>query len=115
MILGGRPIKKGDQVLIVWAAGNRDPAMFDDPDTVALDRFPNRHMTFGLGAHRCLGSNLARAQIRAALEGVLRRLPDYEVDDEHAVRAETVGIAYGMFALPATFAAGERWYPARTG
>jgi cytochrome P450 len=112
--LGGRSIRKGEQVMLVWAAGNRDPAAFDDPDTVILDRFPNRHMTFGLGAHRCLGSNLARAQIQAALEGVLRRLPDYEIDEESAVRAETVGIAYGMFALPATFTAGERWYPART-
>lgn len=108
--LGGRQIKAGDKVLLVWASANRDEQWFGDPDTIDLERFPNRHMTFGLGAHRCLGSTLARAQIRIALTAVLRRLPDYHVDETQATRPETVGIAYGMYAMPATFAPGERWF-----
>jgi cytochrome P450 len=108
--LGGRHIKTGDKILLVWASANRDEKWFDDPDTIDLDRFPNRHMTFGLGAHRCLGSTLARRQIQVTLRAVLRRLPDYSVDETQATRPETVGIAYGMYAMPATFTPGERWF-----
>lgn len=108
--LGDKEIKAGDRILLVWASANRDDAVFDQPDDLVLDRFPNRHMTFGLGAHRCLGSNLARRQMQAALTAVLRRMPDYSVDYENATRPETVGIAYGMYALPATFSPGARWF-----
>lgn len=108
--IGGREIKAGDRILLVWASGNRDAAVFEDPDDVVFDRFPNRHMTFGLGAHRCLGSTLARRQILHALRGVLRRLPDYEIDHDRLVRAETIGVTYGTFALPAHFSPGERWF-----
>lgn len=108
--LGGRDIKAGDRVLLVWASANRDDSVFGVPDDLVLDRFPNRHMTFGLGAHRCLGSNLARRQMQVALTAVLRRLPDYSVDYENATRPETVGIAYGMYALPASFAPSARWF-----
>ena len=108
--LGGRDIKAGDKRLLVWASANRDASWFDNPDAIDLDRFPNRHMTFGLGAHRCLGSTLARAQIKVALTAVLRRLPDYAIDESQATRPETVGIAYGMYAMPATFTPGQRWF-----
>lgn len=112
--VGGQQVRAGDKLLLVWASGNRDEEMFDDPDGVVLDRFPNRHMTFGLGAHRCLGSNLARRQIRLALEGVLDRLPDYRIERERVERAETIGVVYGYFAMPATFSPGPR-AGARTG
>lgn len=108
--IGGQPIKAGDKVLLVWASGNRDEAVFQNPNELQLHRFPNRHMTFGLGAHRCLGSNLARRQIELALKGVLQRLPDYEIDHDATVRPETVGIAYGVYALPARFTPAPRWY-----
>lgn len=111
VIIGDRHISAGDLVLMVWASANRDDSVFDDPDRIVPDRFPNRHVTFGLGAHRCLGSNLARRQMQVALQGVLRRLPDYTIDHDNAVRAETVGIVYGMFSLPAHFPPGERWFP----
>ena len=111
VVIGDRHISAGDLVLMVWASANRDDSVFDDPDRIVPDRFPNRHVTFGLGAHRCLGSNLARRQMQVALQGVLRRLPDYTIDHDNAVRAETVGIVYGMFSLPAHFPPGERWFP----
>ena len=110
VVMGGRDISKGDRLLLVWASANRDGTAFDDPDKVVLDRFPNRHITFGHGAHRCLGSNLARRQIQVALRAVLRRLPDYTIDHDNAVRAETVGIVFGMFSLPAHFPPAERWF-----
>lgn len=106
--VGGQQIRAGDKLLLVWASGNRDEDMFDPAEEVVIDRFPNRHMTFGLGAHRCLGSNLARRQIRLALEAVLDRLPDYAIDRDRVERAETIGVAYGYFSMPATFTPGER-------
>lgn len=109
-VIGGKEIKAGDKLLLVWASGNRDAEAFENPDELQLDRFPNRHMTFGLGAHRCLGSNLARRQIELTLNGVLRRMPDYEINLDAATRPETVGIVYGMFDLPATFSPGTRWF-----
>ncbi|MDE0494689.1 MAG: cytochrome P450 [Acidimicrobiaceae bacterium] len=108
--IGDKEIRAGDRLLLVWASGNRDADVFDNPDEFQLDRFPNRHMTFGLGAHRCLGSNLARRQMELALRGVLKRLPDYELDLDNARRAETVGIVYGMYSLPATYSRGQRWF-----
>ena len=110
VVIGGREISEGDLLLLVWASANRDASAFDDPDRVVLDRFPNRHITFGHGAHRCLGSNLARRQIQVALQAVLSRLPEYSIDHDNATRAETVGIVYGMFSLPAHFPPGERWF-----
>ncbi len=110
VVIGDRHISKGDRVLMVWASANRDDSVFENPDSIVPDRFPNRHVTFGLGAHRCLGSNLARRQIQVALRAVLRRMPDYAIDHDDAVRAETVGIVYGMFSLPANFPPGERWF-----
>jgi cytochrome P450 len=106
--IGGRDIRAGDRILLVWASGNRDEEVFDHPDKVLLDRSPNRHMAFGLGAHRCLGSNFARRQILLTLRTVLRRMPDYEVDHERLVKAETIGVTYGTFSLPARFTPGPR-------
>ena len=108
VVIGGQPIAAGERLLLVWASGNRDEAVFPGGDQVVLDRFPNRHMTFGLGAHRCLGSTLARRQILLALGAVLRRLPDYEIDHDRVERAETIGVAYGSFSLPARFSPGTR-------
>lgn len=110
--IGGQQIKAGEHLLLVWASGNRDEEMFEQPERLELDRFPNRHMTFGLGAHRCLGSTLARKEIIAAVRAVLRRMPDYAVDRSRVVRAETIGVTYGCFALGVTFTPGSRETPA---
>jgi cytochrome P450 len=79
------PIKQGDQVLVMFAAANRDEAVFERPDEVVLDRVRNPHLAFGAGIHRCLGSNLARIQISIAINELLDRTqnlrlrPGYEV------------------------------------
>ena len=66
-------------------------------------------MTFGLGAHRCLGSTLARRELLFTLRAVLHRLADYELDPALIVRAETVGVSYGYLSLPAHFTPGARF------
>lgn len=82
----GCPMKTDDWVLLPFPAANRDPEVFDRPDEVIIDRTENRHAAFGLGIHRCLGSNLARMELRVAIETWLERFPDFELDDEDAVR-----------------------------
>jgi len=77
--LDGRRLRKGDRVLIVFGAGNRDEARFADGDRVVVDRQPNPHMAFGVGIHRCLGSNLARRELRIGLEAFLARHPEFSL------------------------------------
>ncbi|MGJ5667372.1 cytochrome P450 [Rhodococcus aetherivorans] len=77
--LGGAKIKAGDQLLLVLCSANRDGSEFEDPDEFVIDRSPNRHLTFGAGPHRCLGSHLARIELSIALEELHRRIPDYEL------------------------------------
>jgi cytochrome P450 len=77
---GGCPMKQGDKVLMNFPGANRDPAAFEEPDTVRLDRALNRHVAFGSGIHRCAGSNLARMELRVALEEWLRRIPQFSLD-----------------------------------
>ena len=73
----GCPMKVDEWVLLPFPAANRDPAAFDRADEVLIDRAENRHVAFGLGIHRCLGSNLARLELRVALEEFLARIPDF--------------------------------------
>lgn len=104
--LEGHRMKAGERVLVCWAGANQDPAMFDRPDEVVLDRFPNRHTSFGLGLHRCVGSNLARAEFRVMLDVVLERLPDYQVDEDALEPYPSLGIVNGWISAPATFTPG---------
>jgi cytochrome P450 len=75
----GRHMKEGDWLLLPFPAANRDPEFFADPDKVQIDRAENRHAAFGLGIHRCIGSNLARMELRVALEEWMKRYPDFEL------------------------------------
>jgi hypothetical protein len=79
--LGGCPFKPGGQVLLSFPAANRDPAKFADADRVLIDRAENPHAAFGLGRHRCLGSNLARMEMTIAIEEWLARFPDFTVTE----------------------------------
>jgi cytochrome P450 len=75
----GCPMKKDDWVLLPFPAANRDPLKFEDPDTFVVDREENRHAAFGLGIHRCLGSNLARLELKVAIEEFIKRFPRFEL------------------------------------
>jgi cytochrome P450 len=69
-----------ESVLLAFPAANRDPEMFPDPDTVILDRANNKHVAFGYGPHRCLGSALARLELEVALTEWVRATPEVELE-----------------------------------
>jgi cytochrome P450 len=77
--LAGISIKQGQRVALSFAAANRDPEVFGDPDDFRLDREHNRHYAFGIGPHRCMGSNLARLVLDEALKAVLARLREIQL------------------------------------
>ena len=81
----GVPMKKDDWILLGFPAANRDPAAFVGADTFIIDRAVNRHAAFGLGIHRCVGSNLARMELRVAIEEFISRYPKFELTDPEAV------------------------------
>jgi cytochrome P450 len=99
----GTQFKEGERLWISWAMANRDPSVFQDPNEVILDRKGNRHFSFGIGVHRCIGSNVARTVFKSMLTAVLDRMPDYRCDPEGIVHYESIGVIQGMRQLPATF------------
>lgn len=83
--VSGCPMKAGDKVLMNFPGANRDPEAFDRADEVILDRAENRHVAFGVGIHRCAGSNLARMELQVAIEEWLRRIPTFALADDAEV------------------------------
>jgi cytochrome P450 len=81
----GVDMKADDWILLSFPAANRDPAQFERPDEVIIDREVNRHAAFGLGIHRCVGSHLARMELRVALAAWLERIPEFSLPDPDAV------------------------------
>ena len=102
----GTRFKEGERLWISWAMANRDPAVFDKPNDIILDRKGNRHFSFGIGVHRCVGSNVARTVFKSMLTAVLDRMPDYVCDPAGTEHYETIGVIQGMKHLPATFTPG---------
>jgi cytochrome P450 len=101
--INGCPMKPGSMVLLSFPAANRDPEMFPDADKVVIDRKENRHAAFGLGIHRCIGSNLARMELRVALEEWLKRIPEFKVEPGARV-TWSEGTVRGPRQLPVVFA-----------
>ena len=83
--LGGCPVHEGDQVMVMIGSANTDEAEFPDGDQVRFDREVNPHIAFGGGIHRCLGSHLARMELRVALREWHRRIPEYELEPGHTL------------------------------
>lgn len=109
VVLGGAEIKEGDPVLISWAAANRDPREFENPNVFDIDREgKRRHTSFGVGVHRCLGSHIARQNLRIGITELLRRVSNIRIDPERAQTTATCGTIFGYRRLPATFATGRR-------
>lgn len=78
--LGGVTIKADDQLLVLLCSANRDDSQFVDPANLDVARTPNRHLSFGAGPHRCIGSHLARVELKIAMEEIHKRIPDYRLD-----------------------------------
>ena len=103
--LSGKLLKKGQNVMCSMTAANRDPEAFENPDEIVFDRKPAfgmRNMTFGAGRHRCLGANLAQANLPIMLAGVLARLKNLEVDRAAARRLPTIEVR-GFHSMPVSW------------
>jgi cytochrome P450 len=104
--IGSQTIHKGERVLLAWSSANRDPEIFENPDEVVLDRYPNRHIAFGAGVHRCIGSFLARVMFEEMITQVFARIPEYKIDVSRAQRYTSVGTINGWVNMPVTFTPG---------
>ncbi len=90
--VNGRTFPAGTHFMVSWSAANLDPAYFEDPTTVDIERHPNPRIAFASGWHRCLGSHLARMELRVGLEQFHRRLPEYEIADMDALHYWPLGV-----------------------
>jgi cytochrome P450 family 142 subfamily A polypeptide 1 len=95
-------LHEGDQVILVYPAANRDPAVFEDPDRFDVRRDPNPHIAFGFGPHFCMGASLARIELKVMFSELLRRLPDLHLAGEPLPRRASNFIS-GPEAMPVAF------------
>jgi pimeloyl-[acyl-carrier protein] synthase len=102
VMLGGKLIRKRQQVIVLLAAANRDPDKFNDPERFDVTRKDNRHLAFGWAAHFCFGATLARTQGQIAFERLLRRLPNLALESEHANWRTNLSLR-GLQSLPVRF------------
>ena len=102
--LHGEKIRAGDKVLLLIGSANRDERVFPDPDRYDIHRDTSEHLSFGRGIHFCLGAALARLEARVSLEEVLRRIPDYEIDEARLVRVHSTNVR-GFASVPMSFSA----------
>lgn len=106
--LRGCPVHAGDRVLVSRHSANYDATQFERAEEFVPDRFPNRHVSFGLGPHRCVGSHLARVMFQEMITQILARMPDYEIDETNIAPYPDRGFAQGWVNLPARFTPGRR-------
>jgi cytochrome P450 len=102
--VGGKRIRKGQAVIVVMGAGNRDPERFADPDRLDVGRRDNRHLAFGWASHFCFGAALARIEGQIAFDAIVNRLPDLVLEPGPLVWRENLGLR-GLTSLPVTFTA----------
>ena len=106
--VAGKDLHPGDRVFLAFAHANRDPLVFPQPDEVILDRYPNPHIGFGAGNHRCIGSFLARMMFEVMIREVLARMPDYVVDMAACEPYGSISSVNGWVNVPARFTPGAR-------
>ena len=102
-VLAGTELLKGDSVLVAFGAANHDPAKFSCPEQIVATRKPNAHIGFGAGHHRCVGSFLAKAQLRVAVEEILANFNTFSIDASSPIDY-TTGLGQGIVVLPMIFA-----------
>jgi len=112
--IGGHRCRAGDRLLLMYPSGNRDEAVFEDPFRFNIRRDPNPHIAFGgRGAHHCLGSSLARLELRVMFEEILRRFPEIELVEEDPPPLRPANFVVGIEALPVRFSTVARGRAAR--
>lgn len=107
VVFHGQQLRAGERIVPMYGAANRDPKVFERPDEIDFDRTQIRHMAFGIGQHRCLGSNVARVMFRVMVGEILRRMPDFRIDGE-VTRFDDAGDIYAVRSLPLSFTPGPR-------
>lgn len=105
--VGGITFPKGERIHCPLAAANRDPKYYPDPDTVDFQREPKPHLTFSLGAHRCIGIHLARQEVRVALGELHRRIPSFRLQDG-CVPHEHLALTWGVDSVKIAFPPGQK-------
>jgi cytochrome P450 len=98
----GQQVKKGDKVCLIFGGAGRDSSAFDHPDELDLERPHCRHLAFGAGVHRCIGSNLARLQVRVAIQQLVTRLGEFWVPEDATVEYSSRQ-ARGPVSIPLAF------------
>jgi cytochrome P450 len=96
--LGGKTIRAGDMIMVMYGAAGRDPEQFPDPYRISFERHPNPHFGFGGGIHRCAGSHLARMELHVAMEEIHTRMPRYRLDPDKPVQRH-FGYVRGLDSL----------------
>jgi cytochrome P450 len=91
---------------MLYQSANRDTDVFDDPDSLDLQRDPNPHLAFGIGPHFCLGANLARMEVKLVFQELLGRLPDIRIVDDAPLDRGDSSLVIALAHLPATFTPG---------
>ena len=109
--MSGCTFARGASVIVNYAAANRDEQEFPDAHRCILDRRENRHLGFGAGVHRCLGSNLARLEFQVGLERVLSRMPDFTIAPGQEAKFHGNSVTRGFRSVPVIFSPGERSRP----
>jgi cytochrome P450 len=101
--LGDRKLTEGSSVVMLYGSANRDEDVFDEPQRFLIDRKRNEHISFGFGSHFCLGSNLARMEIRNTISRLLERLPDLELVPDSPPTRFASPIVNGLVHMPTVF------------
>ncbi|MHB8220978.1 MAG: cytochrome P450 [Acidimicrobiales bacterium] len=102
-VIGGRELRRGDEVLLLYPSANRDAEVFDEPDRFDITRSPNPHLAFGFGAHFCLGNQLARLELRVMLDRLLTRLPDLALAGAGPFPRRQANFITGIESMPVRF------------
>ena len=106
--VGDVPVKAGERILLALGAANLDPGEFDHPDELDIHRDAGRHLAFGAGMHRCLGSFLAPCEVGILIGEILQRMPDLHIDESGVRAYDTIPLVSGYRAMPATFTPGPK-------
>lgn len=101
--VAGQRLRRDERLWLTWGSANHDPAVFESPEDLQLDRFPNRHLTFGVGAHRCLGSSMARMILKYILDALVARVPDFHLAENGVEQPATIGQILGKRAVRIQF------------